>query len=51
MEKLATPLNIIANYIMQNQISKCEIPFTEDKELKATDVPEIKQSDVVIHTV
>ena len=51
MEKLATPLNIIANYIMQNQIPKSEIPFTEDKELKVADVPEIKQSDVVIHTV
>ena len=51
MEKLATPLNIIANYIMQNQIPKSENPFTEDKELKVADVPEIKQSDVVIHTV
>ena len=51
MEKLATTLNIIVNYIIQNQIPKSEIPSTEDKEPKPTDVRETKQSNVVIHTV
>ena len=30
MEKIAAPLNIIANYIMKNQIPKLEAPIIEN---------------------
>ena len=51
LEKIAIPLNIIANYIMQNQMLKAEIPLLDANEPNSLNNSEIKQSDVVIHTV
>ena len=51
MEKIATPLNMIANYIMQNHLLKPEIPLIENEGQNSLDIQEIKQSDIVIHTV
>ena len=51
LEKIAIPLNIIANYIMQNQMPKPEIPLLDANEPNSLKNSENKQSDVVIHTV
>ena len=51
LEKIAIPLNIIANYIMQNQMPKPEIPLLDANESNSLNNSENKQSDVVIHTV
>ena len=51
MKKIAAPLNLIANYIMQNQIPKPEISPIKNNEQNITNIHEINQSEVVIHTI
>ena len=43
-------MNIIAIYIMQNQIPKIEAPIIENNASILVNNPEINQRDVVIHT-
>ena len=51
MEKIATPLNIIANSMMANQIPKIEDPHFEDDQLNAIERQEINQSKVIEHKI
>ena len=51
MKKIATPLNLIANYIMHNQIPKPEISPIENNEQNIANIHEINKSEVVVHTI
>ena len=51
MEKIATPLNIIANSMMANQIPKIEDPHLGDDQLNAIERQEINQSKVIEHKI
>ena len=51
MEKIAAPLNLIANYIMQNQIPKPEFFSIGNNEQNIANIHEINQSEVVVHTI
>ena len=51
MEKIATPLNIIANSMMANQIPKIEDPHLGDDQLNAIERQEINQSEVIEHKI
>ena len=51
MEKIAAPLNLIANYIMQNLIPKPENFPIENNEQNIANIHEINQSEVVVHTI
>ena len=51
MEKIAAPLNIIATYIMQNQMPKLEVPLIENIVPNPASNQDMPQSDVVIHTI
>ena len=51
MKKIVAPLNLIANYIMQNQIPKPEISPIENNEHNIANIHEINQSEVVVHIV
>ena len=48
MEKIAAPLIIIANYIMQIQMHKMEISIVNSNKLEPIINHEINQSDVYI---
>ena len=47
MEKIATPLNIIVNSMMANQIPKIENHHLGDDQLHAIERQEINQSEVI----
>ena len=51
MEKITAPLNIIANYIMKNQIPKLEALIIKNNTSILANNLEINQRDVVIQTV
>ena len=51
MEKIAALLNIIANYIMKNQIPKLEASMIENNASILANNPDFNQRDVLIHTV
>ena len=51
MEKIAAPLNIIANFITQNHAQKFESTIRESSIPTPENAQEINQVDVVIHTV
>ena len=51
MEKLATPLNIITNFIRQNYVPKFNSIIWESNIWAQEKAQEINQIDVVIHTV
>ena len=51
MEKIATPLNIIANSMMANKIPKIENPHLGDDQLNAIERQEINQSEVIEHKI
>ena len=51
MEKIATPLNIIANSMTANQIPKIEDPHLGDDQLNAIERQEINQSKVIEHKI
>ena len=51
MEKIAAPLNIIANFITQNNAQKFESTIREYSIPTPENAQEINQADVVIHTV
>ena len=51
MEKIATPLNIIANSMMANQIPKIEDPHLGDDQLNAIERQKINQSEVIEHKI
>ena len=51
MEKIAAPLNIIANFITQNHTQKFESTIRESSMLTSENAQEINQADGVIHTV
>ena len=51
MEKIATPLNIITNSMMANQIPKIEDPHLGDDQLNAIERQEINQSEVIEHKI
>ena len=51
MEKIAAPLNIIANFITQNHAQKFELTIRESSIPIPENAQEINQTDVVIHTV
>ena len=51
MEKISTPLNIIANYIVQNKYPVKEMPIIEENVQVPEENKETPQSKFVIHQV
>ena len=51
MEKIAAPLNIIANFINQNHAQKFESAIRESSISTPENAQVINQTDVVIHTI